>query len=83
MEALPDAPENWKVDEFTDRGGYHSQLFTVQKPGELSLLKFEIGEQQHWDETPLPEEAPEPNTLRILFYENSDIPTRKMIIQIE
>lgn len=83
MEALSDAPENWKVDEFTDRGGYHSQLFTVQKPGELSLLKFEIGEQQHWDATPLPEEAPEPNTLRILFYENSDIPTRKMIIQIE
>ena len=81
IETLPDAPENWIFDSFKDMGGYHSQLFTVKKPGEPSLLKFMIGEQRQWDETPLPEGAPEPNTLRILLYENSDVPTRKMIIQ--
>lgn len=83
IETLPDAPENWIFDSFKDMGGYHSQLFTVKKPGEPSLLKFMIGEQRQWDETPLPEGAPEPNTLRILLYENSDIPTREMIIQTE
>ena len=83
IETLPDAPENWIFDSFKDMGGYHSQLFTVKKPGEPSLLKFMIGEQRQWDETPLPEGAPEPNTLRILLYENSDVPTREMIIQTE
>ena len=83
IEILPDAPENWIFDSFKDMGGYHSQLFTVKKPGEPSLLKFQIGEQRQWDETPLPEGAPEPNTLRILLYENSDVPTREMIIQTE
>lgn len=82
MEILPDGPENWAFDRFTDKGGYYSQLFHVKTPGELSVLKFEIGNQQLHEGVQLPEEAPAPNTLRILFYENSDTPTREITVQV-
>lgn len=88
-EVMPDGPENWKAGAFTDMNGYHSQVFTVVHPGEKSLLKFEPGYQSTWEiddpesEYTIPEGAPEPHTLQLLFYENSDIPTRETVIHIQ
>ena len=86
-EMLPDGPDNWKAGQFTTKDGYHSQTFTVVNPGQKSLLKFEPGDQGGYhnsDSTKLTsqEGAPEPNTLLLLFYENSNTPTREMVIHI-
>ena len=55
-------------------------------PGQKSLLKFEPGYQNVYgsEDTDFSysEGTPEPGTLLLLFYENSDVPTQEMVIHI-
>ena len=85
-EVMPEGPENWKVSTFVTKEGYHSQTFTVVNPGQKSLLKFEPGYQNVYgsEDTDFSysEGTPEPGTLLLLFYENSDVPTQEMVIHI-
>ena len=68
-ELMPDGPKNWKAGAYTSENGYHTQTFTVIKSGEESLLKFYTPSQ--------------PDSLHILFYENSEVPTREIVVEIE
>ena len=68
-ELMPDGPKNWKAGAYTSENGYHTQTFTVIKSGEESLLKFYTPSQ--------------PDSLHILFYENSDTPTREIRVAVE
>lgn len=81
MEVMPAAPQNWKYNTFANNDGYNKQLFYVPNPGEKSVLKFTPGTQKAWNYTPS-KNAPAENTIHLIFYENSDKPTREKIIQV-
>lgn len=67
-EVMPNAPRNWQVGIFTRVADeYNTQMFTVINPGEDSLLKFHV---ENGDD------------LEIVFYENSETPTRKIEINV-
>jgi len=90
FEAMPNGPVNWKAGEYVEaKEGYYSRTFEVVKPGEESILKF-IVEPYYYIPSPddpyylngLPEEAPAYGTIKLIFYENSDTPTREMVVNI-
>ena len=90
FEVMPNAPQNWKAGDLVEaKEGYYSRTFEVVKPGEESILKFVV-EPYYYVPSPddpyylndLPEDAPAYGTIKLIFYENSDIPTREMVVNI-